>query len=74
MPVKLPAPDAGTDAQPEPKSVLTAAADPPPLLGAAAGADVMGADGDAAAPVVEPLELHAAAPRAMPAASPEMAS
>ena len=31
-------------------------------------------DGDAAAPVVEPLELHAAAPRAMPAASPEMAS
>jgi hypothetical protein len=74
MPVKLPAPDVGTDAQPEPKSVLTAAADPPPLLGVAAGADVMGADGDDAAPVAEPLELHAAAPMAMPAASPEMAS
>jgi hypothetical protein len=60
MPVKLPAPEAGTEAQPGPKSVVVA----PELL---AGADDMGSEAEAelaALVLEEPLELHAAAPRA----------
>src|ERR1700761_6329796 len=62
MPVKLPAPAAGTEAQPGPKSVVVA----PELL---AGAEDMGAEAEedaapAALELEEPLELHAAAPRA----------
>jgi hypothetical protein len=73
IPVKLPAPDAGTDAQPGPKSVLTDAADAG-AAGAEPASELMGADGEDAAPAAEPLELHAAALMAMPATSPEMAS
>jgi hypothetical protein len=65
IPLKLPAPDLGTDEQPGPKSV------------AAVGADVLdiGAEVEAAGADVEaPPELHAAAPMARLAASPDRAS
>jgi hypothetical protein len=59
MPVKLPAPDLGTEEQPGPKSADTAAADP---AGAEAGAEEAGA-GDAGAPagLADEPELHAVA-------------
>jgi hypothetical protein len=67
MPVKLPAPEAGTEAQPGPKSVVVA----PELL---AGADDAGAEAEPAALELEdPLELHAAAPRAQVTVSPATA-
>jgi hypothetical protein len=76
MPVKLPAPDLGTDAQPEPKSMLVVL---PELDGMAEAIDdeLDGmaedfADGDDAADVPELPELHAATPRASPAAVTEI--
>jgi hypothetical protein len=77
MPVKLPAPDVGTDAQPGPKSVVVAAPDPPE---ADAEEDAMededDADGDEEEPeaaVEDPLELQAATPRLQVRASPDTA-
>jgi hypothetical protein len=72
MPVKLPAPLFGTEAQPGPKSDTVLADAPPP----AATADDDGiADEEAgAAAVLDEPELHAAAPRAMLAAIPDTAS
>jgi hypothetical protein len=77
MPVKLPAPVFGTEAQPAPKSVVVVAAEPP-----AAGdepdaigeeAEAAGEDAEPDAAVEEPLELQAAAPMARAAASPDTA-
>jgi hypothetical protein len=73
--MKLPAPVLGTDAQPEPKSVVEAGADEPDE---AAGAedDAIGAedeDAGALAAVLDEDELHAAAPTAR-AAMPGSAS
>jgi hypothetical protein len=70
IPLKLPAPDFGTDEQPGPKSIAAAAADPP-----AAGADeaAAGADDPGAAADEDELEPHAAVVRARPAAIPETA-
>jgi hypothetical protein len=64
MPVKLPAPEAGTDAQPDPNGAAMA-----DVLGAAEAA--MDEDEDGVADVADdellaPLEPHAAAPSAMP--------
>jgi hypothetical protein len=78
MPLKLPAPDLGTEEQAGPKSVVVAAPEP-----AAAGADDAGAD-DAGAeagaelaglegPLEDPLELQAATLRAQVRASPDRA-
>jgi hypothetical protein len=79
IPLKLPAPDFGTDAQPVPKSVLVVAAEPPDEAMAEED-DAMGDEDDAAgdevapeAAVLDPLELHAAAPIARPAARPVIA-
>jgi hypothetical protein len=80
MPVKLPAPDFGTEEHPEPKS-MAAAAPEPPAAGAeepaAAGAEepeAAGADEpEPEAAVDEPLELQAAAPRARLSARPDTA-
>jgi phage terminase large subunit-like protein len=76
MPVKLPAPVFGTEAQPAPKSVVVVAAEPP----AGAVEDAIGDEAEAAgedaepdAAVGEPLELQAAAPMARAAASPDTA-
>jgi hypothetical protein len=76
IPVKLPAPEEGTEAQPEPKSVTAAPA-------ADAGDEGIADEGigDEAAgeavPAGEVLELpellHAAAPTARPAAATDMA-
>ncbi|MGD0241082.1 MAG: hypothetical protein ABSB59_12235 [Streptosporangiaceae bacterium] len=70
MPVKLPAPDAGTDAQPGPKS-LAAVAAPEDDADDAMGeeADAIGEDDDeaGAAAVEDPDELHAAVARPRPA-------
>jgi hypothetical protein len=66
MPVKLPAPVLGTEAQPEPKSLLVVVV--PEAAGIEeAGIDEAGEDADG-------LELHAAAVRARQAPRPEMAS
>jgi hypothetical protein len=78
MPVKLPPPDLGTEAQPEPKSMVVAAPDP---AAAAEEPDAIGAEEDAAgvdepepeAAVEEPLELQAATPKAQLRASPDTA-
>jgi hypothetical protein len=65
MPVKLPAPDLGTEEQPGPKSAVVAAGEE----AAAAGAEDAGVD----AADEDPLELHAVAVRAK-AARPQAAS
>jgi hypothetical protein len=79
MPVKLPAPDLGTDAQPDPKSVVVA----PELDGIAEAIDdeLDGMADDEAladdpdeAEVPELPELHAAAPSARPAVTTETAT
>src|ERR1700761_6030506 len=67
MPVKLPAPDLGTDAQPEPKSVVVAAPEPDGMDEALAD------DPDDADVLFVPL-LQAAAPRARPAVTAETAT
>jgi hypothetical protein len=74
IPVKLPAPVVGTEAQPEPKSIEAAAAEPP---AADAVEDAIGAEEEAAgvdelpdAADEDELELHAAVLRARPAAMP----
>src|SRR5216684_9341738 len=70
IPLKLPAPDFGTDEQAGPKSMAAAAPEP-----AAAGAEeaAVGEDDDPDAADEDPLELHAAAPMARLAASPDTA-
>jgi hypothetical protein len=70
MPVKLPAPDLGTEEQPGPKSAVVAAGEE----AAAAGAEEAGAeDAGVDAADEDPLELHAVAVRAK-AARPQAAS
>jgi hypothetical protein len=76
IPVKLPAPDEGTEAQPEPKSVT----DPPAADAGDEGiadegiADEAECEAGAAAGVLElPELLHAAAPTATPAATTDTA-
>jgi hypothetical protein len=74
MPLKLPAPDLGTDAQPEPKSVAEAE---PELDGMAEALDEAMADdedlGAADEAAVPPELLQAAVPRASPAATADTA-
>jgi hypothetical protein len=82
MPVKLPAPDLGTDAQPGPKSDVVEAAAPDAGedaigeledgIGVLAAEDAAGDDGAEAAGVLE-LLLQAAAPTARPAAATDAA-
>jgi hypothetical protein len=73
MPVKLPAPDFGTDEHPGPKSIVLAA--PPEAPEGAAADDEDDAIGEAgAAEVLDGEELHAAAPVARLAAMPDTAS
>jgi hypothetical protein len=75
MPLKLPAPDLGTDAQPEPKSVVLAEPEPDGMAEAIedelddgiAEDDAPAGDEDDADVPFEPL-LQAAVPRASPAA------
>jgi hypothetical protein len=68
MPVKLPAPDLGTEAQPGPKSLVVVA---PEDAGADdAGAEEAGEDADDE----EALELHAVAVRTAQTARPEVAT
>jgi hypothetical protein len=75
MPVKLPAPVLGTEAQPGPKSLAVVAPDDAPVDDAAEAADDAGAElAGAAADDEDGLELHAAAVRARPAARPVVAS
>jgi hypothetical protein len=76
MPLKLPAPDLGTEEQPGPKSAVVVAPEP----AAEAGEDAIGAEEEAAGEDVEPeaaveelLELHAAAPRTQVRARPDTA-
>jgi hypothetical protein len=74
MPVKLPAPDLGTDAQPAPKSLLVLADAPDAADEAMADEDAIGdEDVGALAAVLDADELHAAAPTAIAAAAPESA-
>jgi hypothetical protein len=75
MPVKLPAPDVGTDAQPGPKSVVVAVPDPPDAEEEAIGAedDAAGDELEPEAAVEDPLELQAARPRLQVRASPDTA-
>jgi hypothetical protein len=68
MPLKLPAPDLGTDAQPDPKSVVVA-----PELDGMADDEALAADDDDAE-VPELPVLHAAAPSARPAVATETAT
>jgi hypothetical protein len=73
IPLKLPAPDFGTAEQAGPKFTAAAAADPP-----AADAGAAADDAEADEPGLEAAdgdedELHAAALRARPAASPDTA-
>jgi hypothetical protein len=71
MPVKLPAPDLGTEEQPGPKSaVVDAGAD---AAAEEAGIEDAGAEEAGAAADEDPLELHAVAVRAT-AATPQAAS
>jgi hypothetical protein len=73
MPLKLPAPDVGTEEQPGPKSVVVATPEP---AAAAAGEDDTGAEAGADAELAgleDPLELQAATPRAQVRASPDRA-
>jgi len=69
MPVKLPAPVLGTEAQPGPKSLLVVAV-PEDAGIEEAGIEEAGEDADD----VDGLELHAVAVRARQAPRPEMAS
>jgi hypothetical protein len=75
MPLKLPAPDLGTDAQPGPKSeVVVAPEADEDAIGAeeaAAGEEAVADEPEAA--VDELLELQAAAPKAQVRASPDTA-
>ena len=75
IPLKLPAPDFGTDEQPGPKSIGGGRRRPDPPRRSRGEADAAGADDSSRRPRTgtEPLELHAAAVRARPAASPETA-
>ncbi|HXP54469.1 MAG TPA: hypothetical protein VN847_05925 [Streptosporangiaceae bacterium] len=78
MPLKLPAPDLGTDAQPDPKSVVEAEpedgmAEAIDELEGMAEDEALGADDDDAE-VPELPELHAAAPSARPAVTTETAT
>jgi hypothetical protein len=79
MPVKLPAPPLGTEAQPGPKSLAVVAPEDadaaelagPELAGTElAGTELAGDDADDE----DGLEPHAAAVRARPAARPQVAS
>jgi hypothetical protein len=72
IPVKLPAPEAGTAEQPEPKSVVVALEDEDEGIADEGIADA-DAEVDPAAAVLLELLLQAAAPRAMPAAAAETA-
>jgi len=72
MPLKLPAPDFGTDEQAGPKSIAAAAPDPA-AAGAAADPPDAGADPAEAADEEDPLELHAAVPSARLTARPDTA-
>jgi hypothetical protein len=69
--VKLPAPDAGTEAQPEPKSVIDAPAADAADEGIAD--EGIADDAGAAAELLELPELHAAAPMTTPAATTDAA-
>jgi hypothetical protein len=71
MPVKLPAPDLGTDAQPGPKSEVVAPEADEDAIGADEAA--AGVELEPAAAVDELLELQAAAPKAQVRASPDTA-
>jgi hypothetical protein len=72
--VKLPAPDLGTEAQPEPKSDVVDAAAPEAAEAAEDGIGDDAADDGVAAAVLELGELlHAAAPTARPAAATDAA-
>jgi hypothetical protein len=76
MPLKLPAPDLGTDAQPEPKSVAGAEPEPEPDGIAAALDEPMADDEDLGAAdeaAVPPELLQAAVPIASPAATADTA-
>jgi hypothetical protein len=82
MPLKLPAPDFGTDEQAGPKSMAATAAPDPAAAGAAAdpaaddaGPDELEAEPEAAdeAADEEPPELQAAVPRARLMARPDTA-
>jgi hypothetical protein len=77
MPLKLPAPDFGTDEQAGPKSMTAAAAPDPAAAGAAADPDPVTADDagpdEPEAGDEEPLELQAAVPRARLTARPDTA-
>ena len=69
MPLKLPAPDLGTDAQPEPKLVAVVEAEPDGMAEAIEDDDeAEGADEAAEDEVPELPELQAARPRVRPAA------
>jgi hypothetical protein len=72
IPLKLPAPDFGTAEQAGPKFTAAAAADPP-AADAGAEADAAGADESEPEADGDEDELHAAALRARPAASPDTA-
>jgi hypothetical protein len=76
MPVKLPAPPLGTEAQPGPKSLaVVLAPEEAPADDAAEAAEDAGAEvAGAAADDEDGLELHAAAVSARPAARPVVAS
>ena len=63
MPLKLPAPDFGTDEQAGPKSMAAAAAADPPAAGAEADPAADDAGATTLRPEEDPLELQAAMPR-----------
>ncbi len=75
IPVKLPAPDEGTEEQPEPKSIADALAADAEDEGIADDgiADEEADEAGAAAELLELPELHAAAPTATPAAATDTA-
>jgi hypothetical protein len=74
IPVKLPAPLFGTDAQAGPKFIAVVAWDPPPAVEDAIGdEDEAAGDDPPVSADVDELELQAAVVRARPAAIPERA-